>query len=404
MTLNDIYDQSSIVKHGAPNKDVNNAQNNETVISIGISTAVDAVPPTPPLVRILCLNLTLFPSWLQFVACSVGVFIFYLLYGYVQELIFRLEGFKPYGWYLTLVQFGFYTLFSYCEQLLGRCRRSQIPMRTYLLIALLTVSTMGLSNSSLGYLNYPTQVIFKCCKLIPVLLGGVVIQGKKYGWLDLLAAACMSAGLALFTLADSHLTPNFNLTGVALISLALCADAVIGNVQEKAMKMHHGSNTEMVLYSYGIGFVYILVGLTITGQLFEAASFCAEHPWETYGNAVVFSLTGYLGVNVVLTMVKLFGALATVTVTTFRKALTIMLSFVIFAKPFTFQYVWSGLIVLLGIYLNVYSKNRDKANVSATLLRVGGAICGALRRAINTRLNAKSVVGHPRLKTIAQTV
>lgn len=35
-------------------------------------------------------------------------------------------------------------------------------------------------------------------------------------------------------------------TGVILISLALCADAAIGNVQEKAMKLHNGSNSEMV--------------------------------------------------------------------------------------------------------------------------------------------------------------
>lgn len=35
--------------------------------------------------------------------------------------------------------------------------------------------------------------------------------------------------------------------GVLLISLALCADAAIGNVQEKAMKLHNGSNSEMVL-------------------------------------------------------------------------------------------------------------------------------------------------------------
>lgn len=36
------------------------------------------------------------------------------------------------------------------------------------------------------------------------------------------------------------------LEGVMLISLALCADAVIGNVQEKAMKLHNASNSEMV--------------------------------------------------------------------------------------------------------------------------------------------------------------
>lgn len=38
--------------------------------------------------------------------------------------------------------------------------------------------------------------------------------------------------------------------GVLLISLALCADAAIGNVQEKAMKLHNGSNSEMVDFQY----------------------------------------------------------------------------------------------------------------------------------------------------------
>lgn len=38
----------------------------------------------------------------------------------------------------------------------------------------------------------------------------------------------------------------FCFTGVILISLALCADGAIGNVQEKAMKQHEASNTEIV--------------------------------------------------------------------------------------------------------------------------------------------------------------
>jgi len=53
-------------------------------------------------------------------------------------------------------------------------------------------------------------------------------------------------------------------------------------------------------------------------------------------------------------MVKSYGALLAVTVTTFRKALSIIMSFVFFTKPFTIQYVWSGLIVFLGILLNIY--------------------------------------------------
>jgi len=29
--------------------------------------------------------------------------------------MFRLPGFRPFGWYLTLIQFGFYVAFSWLE-------------------------------------------------------------------------------------------------------------------------------------------------------------------------------------------------------------------------------------------------------------------------------------------------
>ncbi|XP_006005162.1 adenosine 3'-phospho 5'-phosphosulfate transporter 2 isoform X1 [Latimeria chalumnae] len=337
--------------------------NSRKHISISVPSKSDAMSPHIKSVeelRVLGINLNTFNRPVQFFICVTGVFVFYLIYGYIQELIFSLEGFKPYGWYLTLIQFGYYSIFGLVELQLTHDKRRRIPGKTYMILAVLTVGTMGLSNTSLGYLNYPTQVIFKCCKLIPVMIGGVFIQGKRYNIADVSSALCMSLGLIWFTLADSKVAPNFNVTGVILISLALCADAAIGNVQEKAMRLHNGSNSEVVLYSYSIGFVYILLGLAGTGGLGSAVAFCSEHPVQTYGYAFLFSLTGYFGISFVLALIKNFGALLAVTVTTGRKAMTIVLSFIFFAKPFTFQYVWSGLLVLLGIFLNVYSKNSDR--------------------------------------------
>ncbi|CAF4384233.1 unnamed protein product [Rotaria sp. Silwood2] len=203
--------------------------------------------------------------------------------------------------------------------------------RSYLILASLSVATMGLSNHSVGYLNYPTQVMFKCCKLIPVLIGGIIIQKKKFNRYDVAAAFCMSIGLVFFTLADSKVRPNFNSYGVIVICSALVADAIIGNYQEKIMKTHHVSNVEI-------------------------------HPLPTYGYGLLFSLFGYLGMDIVLTLIKEYGALICVTVTTCRKAITIILSFALFSKPFVFDYVWSGLIVVFGIYLNVYSRNQAAFN------------------------------------------
>ncbi|XP_063779196.1 adenosine 3'-phospho 5'-phosphosulfate transporter 2 isoform X2 [Pseudophryne corroboree] len=341
--------------------------NSRKYISISIPSKTETMSPhikSVDDIRVLGINLSQFQKSVQFFICVTGVFVFYLIYGYLQELIFSVEGFKPFGWYLTLVQFGFYSVFGLIELQLTQDKRRRLPVKTYIIIAFLTVGTMGLSNTSLGYLNYPTQVIFKCCKLIPVMIGGVFIQGKRYNAVDVTAAVCMSIGLIWFTLADSTVAPNFNVTGVLLISLALCADAVIGNVQEKAMKLHNGSNSEMVLYSYSIGFVYILLGLAITSGLTPAIAFCSKNSLQTYGYAFLFSLTGYFGISFVLALIKLFGALLAVTVTTGRKAMTIVLSFLFFAKPFTFQYIWAGLLVVFGIFLNVYSKNMDKMKLS----------------------------------------
>lgn len=228
-------------------------------------------------VKILFFDLTYYNTTTQFLLCCAGVFVLYLLYGYMQELIFTLDGFKPYGWFLTLVQFAYYTVFGYVERSLEKTKVPRcIPMKTYVLLAFLTLGTMGLSNSSLGYLNYPTQVIFKCCKLVPVLIGSILIQGKKHGPLDFLAAIAMCLGLTLFTLADSQVSPNFDSFGVLLISMALLCDAAIGNVQEKAMREHKAPNNEVVIYSYGIGLVYLSVIMLLTGNLFPGIAFCMK--------------------------------------------------------------------------------------------------------------------------------
>ncbi|XP_024947013.1 adenosine 3'-phospho 5'-phosphosulfate transporter 2 isoform X2 [Cephus cinctus] len=307
-------------------------------------------------IQLLCFDLTNYTVKSQLLLCSLGVFVFFILYGYLQELIFTLDGFRPYGWYLTLIQFGYYTVFGLIECRVKHIVR-KISIGTYLLLALLTLGTMGFSNSSLGYLNYPTQVIFKCCKLIPVMVGSILIQGKKYRLLDFLAASLMCIGLILFTLADSMISPRFDFIGVVMISCALLCDAIIGNVQEKAMRQYKGTNTEVVLYSYSIGFLYLLLILLLTGDFVKGVSFCAkvifnkmhmlitfktsyenyyrqefQHPVEVYGYGLLFSLCGYLGIQIVLTLVQCCGAFVAAT------------------------YLWSGLLVILGIYLNIYSK------------------------------------------------
>ncbi|XP_049527703.1 adenosine 3'-phospho 5'-phosphosulfate transporter 2-like isoform X2 [Dermacentor silvarum] len=227
-------------------------------------------------VILCCLGLDSFSKCTQFVICAAGIMTVFLGYGYTQELMFHVEGFKPYGFYLTFVQFVLYSIFSFVERKIRKESGRTAPLQTHLLLSVLTVGTIGLSNAALGYLNYPTQVLFKCCKLIPVLLGGVLIQGKQYKSLDLLAALLMSIGLAAFILTDSKVSPTFSLIGVAMISTALLFDAIIGNVQEKAMRTHGTPNSEIMIFSYSIGSVTLFFILAAMQNLIPAVKFWAR--------------------------------------------------------------------------------------------------------------------------------
>ncbi|KAH9638988.1 hypothetical protein HF086_000914 [Spodoptera exigua] len=163
-------------------------------------------------INILCLDLKPFSFITQFMFCLIFVFIFYLAYGYYLELLFANS---EVSFYITLVQFLITTALSYVESLIRSPIKRKVPLKTYALLAGLTLGTMAFSNLALSYLNYPTQLIFKSCKLIPVMIGSIIILGKRYGFLDYVSAVVMCIGLTMFTLepADNvleYLLPEFD--------------------------------------------------------------------------------------------------------------------------------------------------------------------------------------------------
>merc|ERR1719495_1986261 len=68
----------------------------------------------------------------------------------------------------------------------------------YACASLTYLLAMVTSNKALSWVNYPTQVIGKSCKPIPVMVLGVLVGGKKYPTLKYLFILMIVAGVALF--------------------------------------------------------------------------------------------------------------------------------------------------------------------------------------------------------------
>lgn len=68
---------------------------------------------------------------------------------------------------------------------------------------------------SVSYLNYPTQVLLKNAKLIPVMLVGRLWLGKAYSTLHYVAVVSLTVGLIIFSVGDSLSKTEFNVMGSA---------------------------------------------------------------------------------------------------------------------------------------------------------------------------------------------
>lgn len=230
-------------------------------------------------------------STVRFSVLCLSMFTIYSLYGILQEYIFNsIPGFK-FGGFVTAMHFLLYVVVSgfQCIRQPGFVLfKVQAPAYHYCLVGFLSVTTIGLSTYSCQYLNYPTQLMFKSCKLIPVMLIGVIYFGKIYTLMDYIAVLSLTIGMILFSLGDSFVKASFPLVGVFLVSGALMADALIGNFQEKSMKQFNPSTSEMVASCTFLSFSF----LDVLFQIFwiDCYHSCFITNWRA-GGCILFLFT-----------------------------------------------------------------------------------------------------------------
>ncbi|XP_010529538.1 PREDICTED: UDP-galactose/UDP-glucose transporter 2 [Tarenaya hassleriana] len=307
------------------------------------------------------------PTWQQFLICTSGFFFGYLVNGICEEYVYNRLQFS-YGWYFTFIQ-GFVYLFLIYLQ--GFTAKQIVnPMRTYVKLSAVLMGSHGLTKGSLAYLNYPAQIMFKSTKVLPVMIMGAFIPGlrRKYPVHEYVSAFMLVVGLILFTLADAQMSPNFSIIGILMISGALIMDAFLGNLQEAIFTMNPDTTQmEMLFCSTVVGMPFLFVPMVLTGELFRAWSSCAQHPY-VYGVLVFEAMATFIGQVSVLSLIAIFGAATTALITTARKAVTLLLSYMIFTKPMTEQHGTGLLLIAMGIILKMVPME-SKAPAKSTAAR-----------------------------------
>ncbi|XP_054272441.1 solute carrier family 35 member B1 [Macrosteles quadrilineatus] len=297
-----------------------------------------------------------------------GIFVCYFYYGIIQERITRgVYGSTPetqekFKCVLALVFVQCITNWLYAHFLLRTFMKQgeNLTSSFYLCSSALTyLLAMVCSNMALQWVSYPTQVIGKSGKPIPVMILGVLLGRKSYPIQKYFFVLLVVIGVALFMYKDGHSSANSSGSigiGEMLLILSLTMDGITGAIQERMRAEYKTKSLHMMSSINKWSILGLGIAIAYTGEIFDFVSFVERHPsiiWEL----ISFSIASAQGQLFIFLMVEHFGPLPCSIVTTTRKFFTVFGSILFFGNSMSNRQWIATFIVFTGLLLDsLYGK------------------------------------------------
>ncbi|KAH8859939.1 Solute carrier family 35 member B1 [Schistosoma japonicum] len=297
---------------------------------------------------------------------SGGVFLSYLVYGIYQEKITKTKygpGKELFDFYFSLLFFQCVVNFIFSRIALRFCSEPSVSSMEYKfsICGFSYIVAMYTSNTSLKYVTYPTQVIGKSIKPIPVMLLSVLLARRRYPLQKYIFVMMISFGVALFMFSGHSLASFSSQFGIGecLLVCSLLLDGITGGVQEDLKKHNVGPYTLMMHMNLW-SIIYLVPGIIISGEALPFVEFIKRH-LHILSDMSIFGLTSAIGQMFLFGLITNFSPLTCSIVTTTRKFFTVLFSVALFGNSMTtFQWVGTALI-FSGLLLDqVWGKTRSK--------------------------------------------
>jgi len=294
---------------------------------------------------------------MEALALFAGVFVCFGATCYLEEAVIRFPGFT-FGWFLGFLEIIGVTVCCSFEMYATQEFSRKSSLKSYLYCTACLMISVSLSNISLNYISYPVKVIFRSFKLIPTMLIAIVVNKKRYIWGEYLAAFSMVIGLSLFGIADAQTSPSFNALGIGLVSMSVFGDAILPNLQEQSFKAG-SSRLEVMFWTNLFSSAFLLPMLGWSGDLQGGIMFGARNG-EAALCMLTYTFVAYIAITLHTLVVERYGAVVAVIVGNSRKAMTVVISFIVFPKPISIYHILGGTLVFGGVVTSVIFKEYFK--------------------------------------------
>ncbi|CAK0819694.1 unnamed protein product [Prorocentrum cordatum] len=249
-------------------------------------------------------------------------------------------------------------------------RLHKMPQFPYLVSGGLQVSAKYFTTQSMvAGVSFPVATLAKSSKMVPVLIGQLLLGSAKYTTREYLNVALIVAGTGLVSMAGkSKAGKQDSLMGLLCLIGSLACDGTVAGAQksqkkklkesgltEKNFEMQFLTNFYMTLTALGFAAVFQEFG--------PAMEFILANP-VIFTKIVLFAACSAVGQAFIFFVISEFDSLVCSTVTTTRKIFSVLLS--VFTKGHSMNAQgWSGIgLACLGILSELedkFSKSGEKS-------------------------------------------
>ncbi|EDW44717.1 adenosine 3'-phospho 5'-phosphosulfate transporter 1 [Drosophila sechellia] len=308
----------------------------------------------------------------QLLWCFGGLMISYLTWGVLQEKImtqnylnFNGESakFKDSQFLVFSNRFlAFLVALAYLQWQPSSVRH-RAPLYKYSYASFSNIMSAWFQYEALKFVNFPTQVLAKSCKIIPVMLMGKIMSKAKYESYEYVTALLISLGMIFFMSGSSDSSKASGvttLTGIFLLSMYMVFDSFTANWQGSLFKGYGMTPLQMMCGVNLFSSIFTGASLSMQGGFMDSLAFATEHPKFVF-DMVVLSVCSAVGQLFIYHTIDVFGPVVFTIIMTLRQAVAIMLSCFIYQHSISLLGIFGVLIVFVAIFLRVYCTQRLRA-------------------------------------------
>ncbi|XP_014672364.1 PREDICTED: adenosine 3'-phospho 5'-phosphosulfate transporter 1-like [Priapulus caudatus] len=299
--------------------------------------------------------------------CFLGLQCSYLTWGVLQEKIMTKEygGFKSETFrdsqFLVFVNRILAFVLAGAYILLTKQPRHTAPLYRYSYCSFSNIMSSWCQYEALKYVSFPTQVLAKASKIIPVMLMGKLVSKKSYHYFEYVTAVMISVGISLFLLSghgeQSHRNTVTTSSGFLILVGYMLFDSFTSNWQGALFSAHKMSSVQMMCGVNLFSCLLTFVSLWQQGGFMQSLLFATRH-FAFVFDICLLSVCSAAGQLFIYYTISQFGAVTFVIIMTTRQALAILLSCVIYGHMVTALGAIGIVVVFIAIFLRIYCNHK----------------------------------------------